>query len=192
MDQAHTLEDEQVVNDVSLEFATMIRDEVKSQPEFAEGRWRVRSEWVGQTTSEARVTDSHIGGDNVKRDFSIKMDQPHELCGGNQFASPQEHLLAALAGCFISNFAVVSALRNITLHKLGVEISGDTDMSGLFDLSNGEDAGFSNVQFVVSVSANAPIEDIKSVYDHVCQISPNLGGMGNANLVSTELDILPE
>lgn len=192
MGYAHNLSDEQVVNGICLQFAGMIRDEVKQTPEFAEGCWKVKSDWGGQTESTSKVCDSRIGGDEVTRSFSMTMDQPHELCGGNRYASPQEHLLAALAGCFISNFSVICALRNIELNKLSVEMSGVTDMRGLFDIDCSDTPGFRLVDFTVSVAGNASPEELEEVFQRVCKISPNLDGMASATRIKTELDILPD
>ncbi len=190
MDISPSLNDEQVVNGICLQFANMIRDEVKLAPELAEGHWRVDSEWTGQTGSVSEISNSQIGGGDISRSFSIEMDQPHELCGGNSFASPQEHLLAALSGCFIANFSAVCALRSISLNSIKIHMSGTTDMRGLFDISGVESSHFKDIKFVVSVAGNASPEDLQSVYEHVVKISPNLGGVGSATAFQTELSII--
>lgn len=190
MDISPSLTDEQIVNGISLQFANMIRDEVKLEPSLAEGHWRVDSQWTGQTASVSEITNSQIGGDDISRNFSIKMDQPHELCGGNSFASPQEHLLAALSGCFIANFSAVCALRSISLSSINIHMSGTTDMRGLFDISGVESSHFKDIKFVVSVAGNANSEELQSVFEHVVKISPNLGGVGSATAFQTELSIV--
>jgi len=190
MDISPSLNDEQVVNGISLQFANMIRDEVKLAPELAEGHWRVDSQWTGQTGSVSEISNSQIGGDDISRSFSIEMDQPHELCGGNSFASPQEHLLAALSGCFIANYSAVCALRCISLNSIKIHMSGTTDMRGLFDISGVESSHFKDIKFVVSVAGNASPEELQSVYEHVVKISPNLGGLGSATAFKTELNIV--
>ena len=187
MDKAHQLEDEQLVNGICLQFANMIRDEVKAAPDIAVGRWRIESEWTGQTSSVAQIKDSNLGGDDLVRNFSIEMDQPHELCGGNAHASPQEHLIAALAGCFIANFSAVAALRGIALSTLKVSISGTCDMRGLFDIPSGGAAGFKDIRFEVIVAGNASDDDLRSVFDHVVDISPNIDCFGHATPVDTQL-----
>ena len=190
MDISPSLNDEQVVNGICLQFANMIRDEVKMAPELAEGHWRVDSHWTGQTGSVSKISNSQIGGDDITRSFSTEMDQPHELCGGNSCASPQEHLLAALSGCFIANFSAVCALRSIPLNSIKIHMSGTTDMRGLFDITGVESSHFKDIKFVVSVEGNASPEELQSVFDHVVKISPNLGGVGSATAFKTELNIL--
>ena len=189
MEQTSQLEDEQLVNGVCLQFANMLRDEVKAEPDIAVGRWRIESNWTGQTGSVAQIKDSNLGGDDLVRNFSIKMDQPHELCGGNAYASPQEHLIAALAGCFIANFSAVAALRGIQLSRLQVNISGTCDMRGLFDLPSEGAAGFKDVKFEVVVAGNASEEALTSVFEHVKEISPNIDCFGNATPVTTHMQV---
>lgn len=190
MENLSPLSDEQVVNGICLQFATMIGDEVRLDPGLAEARWRVDTKWSGQTGSTSTISNSKIGGDDISRNFSINMDQPHELCGGNRYASPQEHLLAALSGCFIANFSTVCALRGIALSSLAIHLSGVTDMCGLFDIECVEGSHFKDMKFIVSVAGNASQEEMKSVFDHVVKISPNLGGLGSATAFQTELNVI--
>ena len=51
MEQTSQLEDEQLVNGVCLQFANMLRDEVKAEPDIAVGRWRIESNWTGHNAS---------------------------------------------------------------------------------------------------------------------------------------------
>lgn len=192
MNGVSQLTDEHVVNGISLQFANMIRDEVKLDSKLTEANWKVNSVWTGQTGSRSVISDSRIGGDDISRNFTIDMDQPHELCGGNGYASPQEHLLAALSGCFIANFSAVCALRNISLSSIRIHMSGTTDMRGLFDIGDGENSHFKDIKFIVTVSGNARPEELQSVFDHVVKISPNLGGVGSATAFQTELSISNE
>ena len=55
-------------------------------------------------------TDGTLLGQRVTKDFTIRVDEPYELCGANQFANPQEYLLAALNACMIVGYSAVCAL----------------------------------------------------------------------------------
>lgn len=182
--------DNQLINGICVEFSGMLQDEVRQEPELAMGRWRVASQWQGQTESLSQIENSHIGGDDLKRTFSIHMDQPHELCGGNAYASPQEHLLAAVCGCFISNFVAVCTLRSISLISLDVKLSGSTDMRGLFDIVSTASSGFQEINFEVNVKSIASDDELLSVFEHVTEISPNLDCLGAAAAVRAKLNIL--
>ena len=189
MENAPLLSDEDVVNGICLQFVQMLKEEVQQQPELAIGRWRIESEWTGQTSSVSCIKKSQIGGDDLVRNFEISMDQPHELCGGNTSASPQEHLIAAIAGCLIANFSAVCAQRHIELYRLKVNVSGTTDMRGLYDISSFKSAGFKDIRFELEVTGNASDEDLLGVFEYVKVISPNLSCFGNATPCVTELVI---
>ncbi len=187
MENAPNLSDEEVVNGICLQFVQMLKEEIHQQPELAVGRWRIESEWTGQTGSVSRIKKSQIGGDDLVRNFEVRMDQPHELCGGNAYASPQEHLIAAIAGCLIANFSAVSAQRHIELYTLKVNVSGTTDMRGLYDISSFKSAGFKDIKFELEVTGNASDKDLTDVFDYVKTISPNLSCFGNATPCETKL-----
>ena len=65
--------------------------------------------------------DFGLGGQRVPRRFSIEIDEPCELGGGNAYANPQEHLLAALNACMTVGYVAQCAVRGITLEKLEIE-----------------------------------------------------------------------
>ncbi len=76
------------------------------------------SRWRGGTRSDTAVKAYFIGGQRVAKDFTIRVDEPYELCGTNQFANPQEYLLAALNACMIVGYSAVCALQGIELEEL--------------------------------------------------------------------------
>ena len=189
MENAPILSDEDVVNGICLQFVQMLKEEVHQQPELAIGRWRIESEWTGQTGSVSRIKKSQIGGDDLVRNFEVRMDQPHELCGGNAYATPQEHLIAAIAGCLIANFSAVCAQRHIELSRLEVNVSGTTDMRGLYDISSFKSSGFKDIQFEIEVAGNASDEELFEIFEYVKEISPNLSCFGQATPFASELVI---
>ena len=70
----------------------------------------------------------------MQKDFTIRVDEPLELCGTNQFPNPQEYLLAALNACMIVGYVAACALEGITLQELRIETSGDIDLRGFLGL----------------------------------------------------------
>jgi organic hydroperoxide reductase OsmC/OhrA len=73
--------------------------------------WQVTSDWRGGARSDTHVTAYKIGGQTVPKDFTIKIDEPLELCGTNRYANPQEHLLAAMNACMIVTYTAYCAHR---------------------------------------------------------------------------------
>ena len=85
-----------VVNGINVTDLFALIESVKREPATGMTNWRVTTMWQGQTHSRSQVDAFGIGGQQVPRRFSIDIDEPSELGGGNAFANPQEHLLAAL------------------------------------------------------------------------------------------------
>ena len=86
-----------VVNGINLDDLFALIEGVRRDAAKSKTNWRVTTTWQGQTRSRAQVEG--FGGERVPRRFSIDIDEPSELGGTNQFANPQEHLLAALNAC---------------------------------------------------------------------------------------------
>src|SRR4051794_27323413 len=58
-------------------------DAVRANPAVGQTSWSVQSRWVGGTRSDHEVNGCTIGGRNVERRFTIRADEPIELCGTN-------------------------------------------------------------------------------------------------------------
>ena len=102
-----------VVNGINVDDLFALIDGVKRDAAKAKTNWRVSTSWQGQTRSRSQVEGFEIGGEQVPRRFSIDIDEPCELGGTNQFANPQEHLLAALNACMMVGYrGAVRGARN--------------------------------------------------------------------------------
>src|SRR5205085_10324903 len=97
--QTHTSTYGNVVNGIDTDAVHALIDDVDTDAAKGMTHWRVASAWQGGTHSRAQVDGFGMGGVEVSRRFSIDIDEPFELGGGNAFAHPQEYLLAALNAC---------------------------------------------------------------------------------------------
>src|SRR3954471_8896870 len=88
-----------VVNGINIDDLFALIDGVKREPAKGKTNWHVVTTWQGQTRSPAEIERYDLGGDRLPRRFSIDIDEPRELGGSNDFANPQEHLIAALNAC---------------------------------------------------------------------------------------------
>src|SRR3954453_21716149 len=102
-----------VVNGINVDDLFALIDGVKRDVAKAKTNWHVTTTWCGQTRSRAQVDGFGIGGEQVARRFSIDIDEPCELGGSNQFANPQEHLLAALNACMTVGYVAQCAVRGV-------------------------------------------------------------------------------
>jgi hypothetical protein len=98
-----------VVNGINVDVLFALIDDVKRKPEKGKTNWRVITTWQGQTWSRAEIESYELGGEKVPRRFSIDIDEPRELGGSNNFANPQEHLIAALNACMTVGYVAQCA-----------------------------------------------------------------------------------
>ena len=89
----------ELVNGLDVEALREKAQAIQADPKLGMTRWNVTTRWMGGARSDSSVTSYEIGGQRVEKDFTIRVDEPLELCGTNQFANPQEVLLASLNAC---------------------------------------------------------------------------------------------
>jgi uncharacterized OsmC-like protein len=151
--------------------------------------WKVVSAWQGGMRSRAQVDGFAIGGTNVPRRFSIDIDQPMELGGGNSYANPQEYLLAALNACMMVGYTALCALQGITLEKLEITTEGDIDLRGFFGLDPSVAAGYRELKSQVMIKGDGTKEQFQKIHQMVLATSPNFYNITRAVRVMPELVI---
>ncbi|GAB4177057.1 MAG: OsmC family protein [Terrimicrobiaceae bacterium] len=168
-----------LVNGINTEALRGAIEAVSANPDNGQTHWQVASHWRGGARSDTQVTSYGIGGQTVKKDFTIRIDEPLELCGTNQFANPQEHLLAALNACMIVTYVAYCALEGITLTTLRIETEGDIDLRGLFGLDPSVPAGYDELRYTVHIAGDATPEQFERIHQTVMATSPNYFNVRN-------------
>src|SRR6476619_7660030 len=143
-----------VVNGINVDDLFALIDGVKRDVAKAKTNWHVATSWRGQTRSRSQVDGFSIGGEQVPRQFSIDIDEPCELGGTNQFANPQEHLLAALNACMTVGYVAQCAVRGITLESLEIETEGEIDLRGFLGLDPAVAPGYEQLSFTVRIKGS--------------------------------------
>jgi uncharacterized OsmC-like protein len=162
-----------VVNGINVDDVFALIDGVKRNAANGMTKWRVSTNWQGQTRSRAEVGGFDIGGKHVPRKYSIDIDEPFELGGSNRFANPQEHLLAALNACMMVGYVAQCAVRGITLESLQIETDGDIDLRGFLAIDPGVLPGYEKLRTTVRIKGNATREQFAEVHQAVMATSPN-------------------
>jgi uncharacterized OsmC-like protein len=162
-----------VVNGIDVDGLLSLVESVQRDPANAKTDWRVTTRWTGQTRSRSHVEAFAIGGENVPRRFSIDIDEPSELGGTNQFANPQEHLLAALNACMTVGYVAQCALRGITLERLEIETDGEIDLRGFLGLNPGVAQGYETLRYVVRIKGSGTEAEFAEIHEAVMKTSPN-------------------
>lgn len=158
-----------------IDIATLKQTAADIAADAAQGRtnWRVSTSWKGGTRSDTRVTSCVVGKAVVKKDFTISVDEPLELCGTNQFPNPQEYLLAALNACMMVGYTAVAALEGVTLQELRIESGGDIDLRGFLGLDPAVKPGYDRIRYTVFVKSDGTPAQLERIHDTVCRTSPN-------------------
>jgi uncharacterized OsmC-like protein len=156
-----------VVNGINLDDLFALIEGVRRNPAKGKTNWRVTTTWRGQTRSRAQVEDFGIGGERVPRRFSIDIDEPYELGGTNQFANPQEHLLAALNACMTVSYVAQCAVRGITLESLEIETDGEIDLRGFLGIDPAVPPGYENLSYIVRIKGSGTNTDLRGSQDVV-------------------------
>lgn len=161
------------VNGLDLDALRGVIDEIKQDPTQGMVVFRVKSEWKGQTRSEATVNSYKIGGKEIARRFKIAADEPLELLGENTAPNPQELLMTALNACIMVGYVAGAAVKGITLQKVEIETSGTLDLRGFLGIDSSVKPGYDSIQYVVRISGNGTPEQFKEIHENVMKTSPN-------------------
>ena len=183
-----TIEDTQV-NGLDVEYLTNTIEAITADPEKGQTHWEVTSRWRGGTRSDTSVKSYSIGGQKVGKDFTIRSDEPYELGGTNQFANPQEYLLAALNACMIVGYSAVCALQGIKLDELSIETEGDIDLRGFLGIDSTVRPGYESLRYTVHIKGDATAEQFEKVHEIVKATSPNRFNLANAIALKSTLVI---
>lgn len=148
-------------------------DAITADPAAGQTRWAVSSRWAGGTRSDHMIDGYALGGASIDRRFTLRIDEPVELCGTNQYANPQEYLIAAINACMMVGFAAVAALKGVTLTKLDIHTRGDIDLRGFLGLSATVPPGYPSLDQTITVAGDGTPEQLREIHDIVKRTSPN-------------------
>jgi len=176
-----------IVNGIDVEALSGAIAAISEDPAKGQTRWQVTTEWKGGTRNDTRVTGYSIGGQHVEKDFSIRIDEPVELCGSNQFANPQEYLMAAVNSCIMVGYTAACSLEGIELESLRLETEGDIDLRGFLGIDAEVPAGYEEIRYKVFIKAKATDEQLKKVHEFVSRTAPNRYNVMNAIPMKTTL-----
>ncbi|WP_249147098.1 OsmC family protein [Bradyrhizobium japonicum] len=172
--------DPAIVNGINLDDLFALIDDVKREPAKGKTNWHVITTWQGQTRSRAEVEGYGLGGEQVSRRFSIDIDEPRELGGSNNFANPQEYLIAALNACMTVGYVAQCAVRGITLESLSIETDGDIDLRGFLGVDPAVPPGYETLSYTVRIKGRGTKEQFAEVHEAVMATSPNFYNLSRA------------
>jgi uncharacterized OsmC-like protein len=186
-----TMTETNILNGINLESLRDLAGAITQNPAQGMTRWQVASHWRGGTRSDTRVTSCTIGAERIAKDFTIRVDEPLALCGTNQYANPQEHLLAALNACMIVGYAALCAHEGIALEELRIETQGDIDLRGFLGLDPTVKPGYDQLHYTVFIKGEGTPEQFEKIHRTVMATSPNYFNLANAVSLKSRLVLSP-
>jgi uncharacterized OsmC-like protein len=167
------------VNGIDVAALKQAIADIEANPDAGQTRWTVKSHWLGGTRTDHFVDGVDIRGQKVDREFQLQIDEPCELCGTNQFANPQEYLLAATNACMMVGYATVAAVMGVKLAKLELEITGDIDLRGFLDIDPTVARGYEWLHYTVRLAGDGTREQFEKMHEVVQRTSPNYYNIAN-------------
>ena len=162
-----------IVNGINLDDLFALIEGVKRDAAKGKTSWRVTTTWQGQTRSRSQVEGFGIGGEEVKRRFTIDIDEPCELGGSNRCANPQEYLLAALNACMTVGYVAQCAVHGIALESLAIETEGEINLRGFLGIDPTVANGYESLCYKVRIKGNGTKQQFAEIHAAVMATSPN-------------------
>ena len=177
------------VNGIDVDALHGVIEEVKKDPAKGVVEFKVKTAWRGQTKSETSVESYKLGGNEIRRQFVIKADEPFELLGENTAANPQELLMAALNACMTVGYVAGAAVNGITLTKLEIETMGQLDLRGFLGIDSSIKPGYESLRYVVRIAGNGTAEQFREIHENVIKTSPNYFNVSRPVRLDAELRV---
>jgi uncharacterized OsmC-like protein len=160
-------------NNINISGLSEFVNEVKECPEQSKIKYGVHIDWISGTRTRATVQNINLGGQKLVRNFKFEIDEPYQLLGLNSNPTPQEYLMAGVAGCMSVTFVAGASLLGITLESLRMEISGEIDLRGFLGIECPQPTGFKEFTCNIFVSGNGTPEQYEVLRQRIMKHSPN-------------------
>lgn len=177
------------INGIDVEALQAIVHEVEKDPAKGMVSFRVTTDWEGQTLTTSKVDSYTIGGEEVKRSFSLTTDEPLELLGTNSAPNPQELLMSALNACVTVGYVAGAAVHGITLESLEIETEGKLDLRGFLGIDESVRAGYESLRYTVRIKGDGTPEQFRAIHEHVMKTSPNYFNLARPVRLEAELQV---
>jgi len=176
-----------MINGIDVEALQGVVEQVKEDSASGMTTWGVTTVWKGGTRSDSQVSSFSVGGQQIERDFNIKIDEPTELLGTNEYANPQEYLLSALNACMVVGYAAACSGEGIEIESLRIETTGDIDLRGFLGIDPSVTNGYDEIGYTVFIKGNGTPEQFQKVHEAVIATSPNRFNMASPINLDTKL-----
>jgi len=143
-------------------------ERVRSDPQHRTESFSVHTELVEGTHVKAQV-----------RSFILEYDEPPSIGGEDLGPGPAESTLAALGASLIQFYAIQSRLLEVPLEGVEVEVTGELDLTGVFQTVPGAIPGYSSIHFRTRLQSSADRDAIETLISVVEATTPVLASFRN-------------
>lgn len=138
--------------------------------------------------ADAVATDG-VASDISLRQFSLTVDEPPTLGGGDTAPNPVEVYLASLLSCQVVTYRFWAQRLGIQVDSIQLHAEGDLDVRGFFGLDDEVRPGFTEVRVVVDVTGPESEQRYRELQDAVEAHCPVLDLTANPTPVVSELRV---
>lgn len=179
-----------IVNGIDVDALQAVAADIAANPAKGMVEFRVKSNWKGQTRSEATVESYRLGGEKIDRTFKMMVDEPFELLGENTAPNPQEYLMTALNACVMVGYVAGAAIRGIRLESLELITEGALDLRGFLGIDPAVKPGYDRIRYTVRIKGNGTAEQFREIHETVLKTSPNYFNVTQPVAVDADLVVV--
>ncbi len=158
------------LNGVNVDELCKTIDTVKTAPEVAKFKFRLRNRWKDGGHNRSMVNGFYGAGEEIERDktFTLYADEPPVLLGEDNGANPVEHLMHALAACITTSMVYHAAARGIEIEEVESSMEGNLDLRGFLGLDKNVRNGYENIRMNFKIKADVDDEQLQEL----CRLGP--------------------
>jgi uncharacterized OsmC-like protein len=181
-----------IINGVAVDDLFITIDAIKTTPDIAKFKFRVRNQWLDGSQNKSTVNAFYGAGQNLSRSkpFVLQADEPSVLLGKDAAANPVEHLLHALASCLTTSMVYHAAARGIQIEEVESSLEGDIDLHGFLDLDRSVRKGYQGIRVSFKIKADVPDEQLQEIVQLGPGYSPVFDSLTNGVPVSVKAERL--
>ena len=130
----------------------------------------IKFEVSGKSVSKSKLSTTF-------RNFTVDVDEPKDLGGGNEAPNPVEYILIGLAGCINVVAHHIASEIGISISELNIKTSGELNINKFLGVSDKERAGYKGIDVHLSYKTDANKEDLATWLAGInkrCPVKDNL------------------
>ena len=165
----------QALNDVNLEKLKATDAAVRANPGLEKLTIKAKSTWHRGTMTQVTLSEWYAGGQKMTpapRRFTIMVDEPADLGGGDAAPFPLEVMLAALAGCVTNGTATNAALFGVPLDGIELDMEAHMDARGMLGHDKSVRNGITDINYTITVTSPAPEDKVRRCKETIDRKSP--------------------